>query len=107
MAAESLYKDQLVQVQKAIIAIENGDGWTIGARVYGSADLEELGLRADRLSVQTAIQAIEEGAQSYTIRGRSFTKGDLRTLYERLDAIRDREARRSRGGIRVRLGMPM
>lgn len=105
--ASTLYADQLAAVQAAIVAIENGDTNTIGTRTYGSADLDELYLREERLSVQTAIQAINEGAQSYTIRGRSFTKGDLSTLYQRLDEVRAREQRRSNGGIRVRLGMPM
>ncbi len=33
--------------------------------------------------VQAAIAAIESGAQSYSIGGRTLTKADLKTLYER------------------------
>lgn len=106
MAGETLYLDQLREIQQAIIAVENGESYAIGTRTYGSADLEELQLREERLSVQAAIQAIQEGAQAYSIRGRAFTKADLKTLYDRLDTLRDREARRARGGIRMRLGVP-
>ncbi len=34
-------------------------------------------------SVQAAIAAIEGGAQSYSMGGRSLNRGDLKTLYER------------------------
>ena len=33
--------------------------------------------------VQAAIAAIESGSQSYSIGGRTLTKADLKTLYER------------------------
>lgn len=59
------------------------------------------------VSVQTAIAAIESGAQSYSIAGRSLSRADLRTLYERERWLRAQVDRASRGGgIRVRLGTP-
>lgn len=57
--------------------------------------------------VQLAIAAIESGAQSYSIAGRSLSRADLETLYARearLLALIGRVARG--GGIRVRLGTP-
>jgi len=42
---------------------------------------ETLSLQLDR--VQTAIAAIENGAQSYTINGRTYNRPDLNTLYAR------------------------
>lgn len=57
--------------------------------------------------VQSAIAAIEGGAQSYSIAGRSLSRADLRTLYEREAWLRKMVDRVSRGGIRVRLGTPV
>ena len=56
--------------------------------------------------VQAAIAAIEGGAQSYQIRGRALTRGDLRTLYDRETWLRAQVDRETRGGIRGRLGTP-
>lgn len=39
-------------------------------------------------SVQTAITAIESGAQSISVNGRSYTRADLKTLYDREDRLR-------------------
>jgi hypothetical protein len=57
--------------------------------------------------VQSAIAAIEGGAQSYSIAGRSLSRADLRTLYEREAWLRKMVDRVSRGGIRIRLGTPV
>lgn len=60
--------------------------------------------------VQAAILAIESGAQSYSISGRSMTRGNLDALYkreERLIAKVAREANNASGGIRVRGGTPV
>jgi calcineurin-like phosphoesterase len=49
-------------------------------------------------SVQATITAIEDGAQSYTHGGKTFTKADLRALYsreERLLAAYNAESGRS------------
>lgn len=37
--------------------------------------------------VQEAIAAIEEGAQSVTINGRTYTRPDLKTLYDREERL--------------------
>lgn len=103
----SLYADQLTQIQAAIAAAENGDNYTIGTRVYGPGDLNELYAREELTSVQAAIAAIQEGSQSYTIHGRSFTLADLSTLYTQRDAARTRlqNVSSKRGGIRLRRGV--
>lgn len=59
-------------------------------------------------AVQLAISKIEAGAQSYTVEGNAFSRGDLKTLYEReerLRALATREA--AGGGMRVRLARPI
>ncbi len=56
--------------------------------------------------VQAAIAAIESGAQSYSIAGRSLSRADLNTLYEREKWLRAMVDRATRNGIRVRLGTP-
>lgn len=43
--------------------------------------MDTLEIQLER--VQTAIAAIEEGAQKYEINNRSITKADLATLYNR------------------------
>lgn len=57
--------------------------------------------------VQTAIAAIENGGQSVTYEGRSVTKADLKTLYDREKYLEMRISRKSRGGIRTRGGVPL
>lgn len=58
--------------------------------------------------VQTAIAAIESGAQEATYEGRSITRAKLETLYEREKYLEQRIARQSRGGgIRTRGGVPL
>jgi hypothetical protein len=57
--------------------------------------------------VQSAIAAIEGGAQSYQIRGRVLTRGDLLTLYDREKWLRAQVDREGRGGIRGRLATPV
>ena len=53
-------------------------------------------------SVQAAIAAIEEGAQSYTIAtpggSRTVTMADLQTLYDREETLIPKAKRESRGG---------
>ncbi len=59
---------------------------------------------AERLDqVQAAIMAIESGAQSYMIGGRSLTRGSLSELYKQeryLERMAAREA--NGGGVRLR-----
>lgn len=62
----------------------------------------------DKLTrVQTAIAAIETGGQSVSYEGRTVTKGDLKTLYERESYLEKKIERKTRGGIRVRGGVPV
>lgn len=57
-------------------------------------------------SVQAAIAAIEGGSQSYSIQGRTLTRGDLQALYSREEDLRRKVDRETRGGIRVRYATP-
>ena len=58
--------------------------------------------------VRVAIEAIETGGQSVSYEGRSVTKADLKTLYEREAYLEQRLARQQRGGgIRARGGSPL
>lgn len=56
--------------------------------------------------VQTAIAAIEGGAQSFTVLGRQYTRGDLEVLYRREEQLLRRLEQETRGGSRMRLGVP-
>lgn len=47
-------------------------------------------------SVQSTIEAIETGSQSYSINGRSLTKADLAELYEREKWLRTQVAKEER-----------
>ena len=61
-------------------------------------------------SVQTAIAAIESGAQAYSVGGRSLTRGDLSVLYARekwLRRMADAEANGRSGGARVSRIIPI
>lgn len=60
-------------------------------------------------NVQAAIEAIEDGAQSYSIAGRSYTRPDIDSLYareERLIRLVKRESS-GRTGARVRGATPI
>lgn len=57
--------------------------------------------------VQTAIAAIEGGAQSYSIAGRSLSRADLKTLYDREKWLRKMADRATSGGIRLRGATPL
>jgi len=49
---------------------------------------------AERLtSVEAAISAIEGGAQSFTFMGRTYTRADLKTLYDQQRYLETRVAR--------------
>lgn len=57
--------------------------------------------------VQTAIASIESGAQSYSIAGRSLSRADLKTLYDREKWLRTMAAREEAGGkISIQYGVP-
>jgi hypothetical protein len=54
-------------------------------------------------NVQTAIAAIEGGAQSYSIAGRSMSRGDLATLYQREQWLRAQVEREASYGGKIRV----
>lgn len=58
--------------------------------------------------IRAAIEAVETGGQSVSYEGRSVSKADLKTLYEREAYLEQRLARQQRGGgIRTRGGAPL
>lgn len=57
--------------------------------------------------VQAAIAAIEGGAQSYSVAGRSFTKANVKDLYGREAWLRGQVAKEARGGIRISRAVPL
>lgn len=65
---------------------------------------ESYAVQLDR--VQAAIASIESGNQSYTILGRSFTKADLQTLYDREQRLIGQVARAARGGFKAQRIIP-
>lgn len=66
---------------------------------------EDLNVQLAR--VQATIAAIESGNQSSTVLGRTFTKADLATLYERERYLKREIARQARGGLLVQRGVPL
>ena len=56
--------------------------------------------------VQTAIAAIEGGAQSYSIGNRALSRADLKTLYAREQWLRKMADREDRGGLKVSYAHP-
>jgi hypothetical protein len=51
--------------------------------------------------------AILEGAQAYTIHGRSFTRADLATIQKVIEQLEAKVQTLTRGGIRMRTGVPL
>lgn len=105
-AATNPYKRQLAEVHRAIDEISRGGSGTLNGKTYGTADLPALTDQAQLLSVRAAILAIESGAQSYSVGESTFTKADLRTLHQREETLLARMTQRTRGGIRMRFGVP-
>lgn len=56
--------------------------------------------------VQSAINAVESGAQSYTLKGRMMLRGDLETLYTREAYLRRMVSSDATGGIVLVGGIP-
>jgi hypothetical protein len=105
----NVYAEKLDRIHASIVALEDGtstsqvqDGVTYTAATDSLAALYRL---RDRMAVKAAIQAIEEGAQVYTVLGRQFTKGNLRELYDRDRELTQAAVRESRGGMRARTGV--
>lgn len=57
--------------------------------------------------VQAAIAAIEGGAQSFSVLGRVYQRGDLAALYKREGELIRRLHHETNGGMRMRLGRPL
>jgi hypothetical protein len=53
-------------------------------------------------SVQTAIEKIEGGSQSYSIDNVNYSRADLDTLYKREERLLKKVNKQSNGGITVR-----
>lgn len=89
------------------LAREGGVAVIRDGRRFTAAELPQLADLVRVQRVRAAIEAIEGGAQSYSIEGRTFQKGDLRALYERLDLLESRAVMAARGGAaRVRQIVP-
>lgn len=56
--------------------------------------------------LDAAITAIEGGAQSFTVLGRLYQRGNIRDYYEERDRLERKLEREKRGGSRVRLARP-
>lgn len=100
----NVWAERLGRLQDAIALLEDS---TAGLAVefegasYTAASLDQLYARLDWVSVKSAIEAIEGGAQQYTVLGRSFTRGNLAELYKRERELRVDATRAARPGIRV------
>lgn len=57
-------------------------------------------------AVDAAITAIEGGAQSFTVLGRLYQRGDLQKLYAERHRLEQKLQQEARGGSRVRLARP-
>lgn len=73
---------------------------------YTASDLPALYRLLELLGVKAAIEAITAGAQSYEIEGLVYTRATLFQLQAREKALEEKAARRSRGGINLRFGVP-
>jgi len=58
-------------------------------------------------TVQATIEEIETRGQSTDVNGRTLTRGNLATLYDREKYLRRMVGREARGGVRVRRGVPL
>lgn len=105
----NVYAEKLRRVQEAIAYLEDGGATaSVDGVSYTLSDVEtKLYPKRDLLAVRQAIQAIEEGAQRWTVLGRTFERGELHVLYARERELVARETRATRGGMRTRLGVPL
>ena len=65
--------------------------------------MEEETLERQLRRVRIAIARIEDGAQEYTIGNRRLTRADLKTLYDRENALQNALADARGGGLCVTL----
>lgn len=102
-----VYRQRLLRLQQAIALLQDEVASVeFEGATYGPANLPTLYALLERAQVKAAIEAIEAGNQSYAINGMTYTRGDLRALYERDKALEAKAARTARGGIGVRFGVP-
>lgn len=99
----NIYAERLIRTQDAIALLEDNPTQqvTLDGVIYGIGAIDTLNARLDWLSLKAAIEAIETGAQQYTILGRSFTKADLAELYRREETLLRRMQRTARPGLTV------
>ena len=63
--------------------------------------MDEETIKQQLRRVQMAIARIEDGAQEYTIGNRHLTRADLKTLYDRENALQNKLADIRGGGLCV------
>jgi hypothetical protein len=104
----SYYADLTKAAYDALTALASGSSSseTVGGVAYSSvAVLEPV---AELYSVKAAIAAVEEGGQGFTHGdGRALSRADLPTLYRRRDQLENRSATKARGGIGMKLAVPL
>lgn len=94
--------ERVLRLQTGIAALEDGAGSvTVDGVNYGASQVDAMYTRLDWLSVKAAIEAIEQGAQRYSVLGRVFEKADLKTLYDHEKQLRLDAVRTTRGGTRI------
>lgn len=57
-------------------------------------------------AVDQGIAAIEGGAQSFTVLGRLYQRGQLQAMYDERHRLEQKLEREARGGSRMRLARP-
>jgi hypothetical protein len=103
-----IHRQRLVKLQQAVsLLLQDVASVEFEGTAYGSAQLPTLYALSERLQVKAAIEAIEAGNQSYAINGMTYTRGDLRTLYDRDRQLEAKAGRAARGGIGIRFGVPV
>jgi hypothetical protein len=101
------YRDLTKAAYDALGALASGSSSeTVGGVEYSTvAALEPV---AELYSVKAAIAAVEEGGQGFTHGdGRALSRADLPTLYRRRDQLENRTTQRTRGGIGMKLAVPL
>lgn len=102
-----VFRKRLTALQACIALLLDGSTSEVfEGKTYRAADLETLYALVERLSVRAAIEAVENGAQSYELNGVVYTRANLATLYQRDAGFAARDARATRGGIGIRYARP-
>lgn len=101
-----IFRNRLTALQAAIAGLQRGETVEFEGTSYGPSALPTLYPLLERFGVKAAIEAIESGQQSFSLGGMSYTRGDLRALYERDARFEMKADRAARGGIGIRYGVP-